>query len=210
MGETFPELLSLVPGVSPTYQSAFGLFGGYGVTNSSQSVNGGRGDTITWNLNGADNKDNGGGGNNFVNISPDALGEFRILTSNYSAESGTSSGAAVNLSLRSGTKNFHGRAYEYWRNDHLQARAFNAITKPKLRWNNFGWNAGGPILIPGLNKDREKLFFFVSGRRNYQHGVYVVEGAHRRKRVLTLSLRTATTFAAIGEDRATRGRTFSC
>src|SRR5258708_21015586 len=61
-GRNFPELLSLLPGVSPTYQSSFGLFGGYGVTNNAQSVNGGRGDTITWNLNGADNKDNGGGG----------------------------------------------------------------------------------------------------------------------------------------------------
>src|SRR5262249_10526775 len=108
-------------------------------------------------------KDNGGGGNNFVNINPDALGEFRILTSNYSAQSGTSSGAVVNLSLRSGTKQFHGRAYEYFRNDAVQARAFNAIDKPKLRWNNFGWNLGGPIILPGgINRSRDKLFFFVA------------------------------------------------
>ena len=161
-GRNFPELLALIPGVSTTYASGFGLFGGYGVTNSAQSINGGRGDTITWNLDGADNKDNGGGGNNFVNINPDALGEFRVLTSNYSAESGTSSGGVVNLSLRSGTKSFHGRAYEYFRNDLIQARAFNAIDKPKLRWNNFGWNLGGPVILPfGINRDHEKLFFFV-------------------------------------------------
>ncbi len=161
-GRNFPELLSLVPGVSPTYQSSFGLFGGYGVTNNAQSVNGGRGDTITWNLNGADNKDNGGGGNNFVNINPDALSEFRISTSNYNAESGTSSGAVVNLSLRSGTKDLHGKLYEYFRNDALDARPFNAITKPELRWNNFGWNLGGPVLLPfGWNRNHDKLFFFV-------------------------------------------------
>ena len=162
-GRNFPELLSLVPGVSTTYQSSFSLFGGYGVTNNAQSVNGGRGDTITWNLSGADNKDNGGGGNNFVNINPDALGEFRIMTSNFSAESGTSSGAVVNLSLRSGTQKFHGKMYEYFRNDALDARPFNAIVKPELRWNNFGWNFGGPVILPlGLNKNREKLFFFVA------------------------------------------------
>ena len=162
-GRNFPELLALVPGVSTTYQSSFGLFGGYGVNNSGQSINGGRGDTTTWNLDGADNKDNGGGGNNFVNINPDALGEFRISTSNFSAESGTSSGAVVNLSIRSGTKIFHGKTYEYWRNDHLQDRAFNAIVKPKLRWNNFGWNVGGPVILPHVrfNKNRDKLFFFV-------------------------------------------------
>src|SRR5260221_9791660 len=101
-GRNFPELLSLVPGVSTTYQSSFGLFGGYGVTNSAQSVNGGRGDTITWNLNGADNKDNGGGGNKFVNISPDYLGEFRTSTTNFNPEFGTRPAPVANLSLPTG------------------------------------------------------------------------------------------------------------
>jgi hypothetical protein len=161
-GRNFPQLLALLPGVSTTYSSGFGLFGGYGVTNSSQSSNGSRTDTFTWNLDGADNKDNGGGGNNFVNINPDAIAEFKMLTSNYSAEYGTSSGSVVNLAIKSGTKDFHGIAYEYFRNDDIQARAFNALSKPELRYNNFGWNLGGPIYIPGhFNKNREKLFFFV-------------------------------------------------
>ena len=136
------------------------------MNNSAQSINGGRTDTTTWNLDGADNKDNGGGGNNFININPDAIGEFRVETSNFSAESGTSSGAVVNLSIRSGTKTFHGRLYEYWRNDHLTATAFNgaSVPKPELRWNNFGGNIGGPILLPfgGFNRKRDKLFFFYS------------------------------------------------
>jgi hypothetical protein len=165
-GRNFPELLQLLPGVSTTYTDGFGLFGGYGLNNSGQSINGGRTDTATWNLNGADNKDNGGGGNNFININPNAIGEFRVLTSNYSAESGTSSGAVINISIRSGTKKYHGMLYEYWRNDHLAAYVYNAATvgKPKLRWNNFGGNFGGPVLIPGtrFNHDREKLFFFFS------------------------------------------------
>jgi hypothetical protein len=170
-GRNFPELLQLLPGVSTTYTDGFSLFGGYGVNNSGQSINGGRTDTTTWNLNGADNKDNGGGGNNFINISPNALGEFRVLTSNYSAESGTSSGAVVNMSIRSGTKQFHGMLYEYWRNDKLAANTFNAavVGKPKLRWNNFGGNIGGPILIPGtrFNGSREKLFFFFAEDMKY-------------------------------------------
>src|SRR5437016_158161 len=165
-GRNFPELLALLPGVSTTYTDGFTLFGGFGVNNSGQSINGGRTDSATWNLDGADNKDNGGGGNNFININPDAIGEFRVLTSNYSAESGTSSGAVVNIAIRSGTKQFHGRLYEYWRNDRLAASTFNAATvgKPKLRWNNFGGNLGGPVLIPGtrFNSERNKLFFFFS------------------------------------------------
>jgi len=161
-GRNFPQLLAIVPGVSTTYSSGFGLFGGYGVNNSGQSANGGRTDTFSWNLDGADNKDNGGGGNNFVNINPDAIAEFKMLTTNYSAEYGNSAGAVVNLALKSGTRQFHGVAYEYFRNDAIQARAFNAATKPELRFNNFGWNVGGPIFIPKLfNRDREKLFFFV-------------------------------------------------
>ena len=165
-GRNFPELLALLPGVSTTYTDGFSLFGGYGVNNSAQSINGGRTDTTTWNLDGADNKDNGGGGNNFVNINPDAIGEMRVLTSNFSAESGTSSGAVVNMAIRSGTKAFHGKLYEYWRNDIFQGRAFNSagLDKPKLRYNNFGGNIGGPILLPikGFNRDRDKLFFFYS------------------------------------------------
>ena len=165
-GRNFPELLALLPGVSTTYTDGFGLFGGFGVNNSGQSINGGRTDSTTWNLDGADNKDNGGGGNNFININPDAIGEFRVLTSNYSAESGSSSGGVVNISIRSGTKSFHGKLYEYWRNDHLSATTFNGagVTKPRLRWNNFGGNIGGPVILPGVrfNRNRDKLFFFYS------------------------------------------------
>lgn len=161
-GRNFPQLLQLLPGVSTTYSSGFGLFGGYGVNNSGQSINGSRTDTFSWYLDGADNKDNGGGGNNFVNINPDAIAEFRVLTSNYSAEYGGSAGAVISIAVKSGTTDFHGIGYEFFRNDAIQARAYNALTIPELRFNNFGWNLGGPIFIPKtFNKDRSKLFFFV-------------------------------------------------
>lgn len=160
-GRNFAQLLALLPGVSTTYRSSFDLFGGFGSNMSSQSVNGGRTYTFSWNIDGADNKDNGGGGNNFVNINPDAIAEFKVLTSNYSAEYGQNAGAVINLALKSGTKEFHGVLYEFVRNDAFDAHAFNALTKQKLRFNNFGWNLGGPVYIPGkLNSNKDKLFFF--------------------------------------------------
>ncbi len=160
-GRNFAQLLALLPGVSTTNRSSFDLFGGFGSNMSAQSVNGGRTYTLSWNIDGADNKDNGGGGNNFVNINPDAIAEFKVLTSNYSAEFGQNAGAVVNLALRSGSKEFHGVLYELVRNDAFDARAYNALRKQKLRFNNFGGNIGGPILLPGgFNKDRDKLFFF--------------------------------------------------
>jgi hypothetical protein len=114
-----------------------------------------------------DNKDNGGGGNNFVNISPDALEEFRTASSSYDASYGGSSGATVSVAIKNGTKVFHGVAYEYLRNDAIQAYAFQPLgtvkpVKPPLRYNNFGWTLGGPIYVPGhLNINKDKLFFFV-------------------------------------------------
>ena len=160
-GRNFTQLLALLPGVSTTFRSSFDLFGGFGSQASSQSANGGRTDTFSWNIDGVDNKDNGGGGNNFVNINPDAIAEFKVLTTNYSAEYGQNSGAIINLALKSGSKDFHGAAYEYVRNDAFDARAFNALQKQKLRFNNFGWNLGGPVFIPGkFNADKNKLFAF--------------------------------------------------
>src|SRR5262249_8763406 len=78
------------------------------------------------------------------------------------AEYGYSSGSVVNLAIKSGTNQFHGVAYEYLRNNDIQARAFNALTIPELRYNNFGWNVGGPIFLPHhFNTSKDKLFFFI-------------------------------------------------
>ena len=162
-GRNFTQLLALIPGVSTTNRSSFDLFGGFGSNMSAQNVNGGRNYTLSWNVDGADNKDNGGGGNNFVNVNPDAIAEFKVLTSNYSAEYGQNAGAVVNIAVKSGSRDFHGGAYEFVRNDAFDARAFNALSKQKLRFNNFGGNLGGPIYVPGkFNADKSKLFFFVA------------------------------------------------
>ncbi len=165
-GRNYIQLIALAPGVSQTVASGFALFGSYGVNGNSQSINGGRTDTSNYFIDGVDNKDNGGGGNNFVNISPDALEQFRTASSAYDASYGGSSGATVSVAIKSGTRSLHGIAYEFLRNDAIQGYAFQPLgtikpIKPPLRYNNFGWFVGGPVFIPGhFNQNRDKLFFF--------------------------------------------------
>jgi hypothetical protein len=164
-GRNYVQLLTLAPGVSQTVASGFAIFGKYGANGNSQSVNGIRVDSANFFVDGVDNKDNGGGGNNFVNISPDALDEFRDAASSYDASYGGSSGATVSVAIRSGGKAFHGVTYEYLRNDAIQGYQFipigGAVVKPPLRYNNYGYTLGGPVYIPNhLNADKSKLFFF--------------------------------------------------
>ena len=99
-GRNYIQLIALAPGVSQTVASGFALFGSYGVNGNSQSINGGRTDTANYFIDGVDNKDNGGGGNNFVNISPDALDQFRTASSSYDASYGGSSGATVSVAIK--------------------------------------------------------------------------------------------------------------
>src|SRR3954451_24250378 len=91
----------------------------------------------------------------------DALEEFRIISNNYAAEYGHSTGGIVALSTRSGTNEYHGSLFEYLRNDALDARNFFSKTKPPLRLNQFGGAFGGPIR-------KDKTHFFVSWEQTRQ------------------------------------------
>ncbi len=92
-----------------------------------------------------------------VQASPDAIAEFKVITSNYSAEYGRVGGAVVNAVMKSGTNDFHGTAYEFLRNTALNATGFlfspAVFVKPTLQRNQFGATIGGPII-------KNKLFFF--------------------------------------------------
>ncbi len=92
-----------------------------------------------------------------VQASPDAIAEFKVITSNYSAEYGRVGGAVVNAVMKSGTNSFHGTAYEFLRNTDLNATGFlfspAVFVKPTLQRNQFGATIGGPIV-------KNKLFFF--------------------------------------------------
>ena len=92
--------------------------------------------------------------------SPDAIAEFNLITSNAPAEFGNFQGGIVNASIKSGTNQFHGDVWEFFRNDVLNANQWenkfnggNVLPRPALRWNMFGGTIGGPIL-------KDKLFFF--------------------------------------------------
>src|SRR4029077_9361946 len=90
--------------------------------------------------------------------SPDAIEEFRVQASSYSAEYGQALGGVVNIVTKSGTNQFHGSLFEYFRNEKLDSRTYFNVApqlKPPFRLNQLGGSLGGPIV-------RDKLFFFVN------------------------------------------------
>jgi len=155
------QFLQLQPGVQSQLGSSGSLF--YGSDSAgSVSVNGGRGRSNNFSVNGGDANDQ------FVNLptiqpTPDSIEEFRVITNTFDAEYGRNSGAVVNVITKSGTNNFHGNLYEYFRNKVLNAQGYFNTVKPQFNQNQFGGTFGGPI-----KKDR--TFFFVSyeGRRIVQ------------------------------------------
>ncbi len=105
-------------------------------------------------------------GKDYVVQTPvDALSEFKIQTNSYSAEFGRSAGAVMNATVKSGTNQFHGDAWEFLRNNVLDANDFflNAAGRstPEFRRNQFGFTQGGPVVLPRLYNGRNKTFFFV-------------------------------------------------
>jgi hypothetical protein len=118
----------------------------------SIAANGGRADTANYNLDGGSNQDTYTNVNNpFPN--PDGIEEFSVQTNSFSAEYGRGSGAIVNVVTKSGTNQFHGSAFEFFRNGDLNARNFFAANHDLLKRNQFGGSFGGPVI-------RNKLFFF--------------------------------------------------
>jgi len=101
-------------------------------------------------------------GSNTFSPSVDAVQEFQVSTSNYSAAEGSESAAHVNLVTKSGTNSLHGDAYEFLRNSALDSRYWQAASLPPFRRNQFGGTAGGPLDIPKLYSGKDKTFFFAS------------------------------------------------
>jgi hypothetical protein len=155
-GRTFTSLVLLAPGAHTGSSSNLGT-GIYSMrADANISVNGSSAQNNSYLIDGIGNR------NLWLNTlimvpTVDSIQEFRVLTSNYSAEYGTSAGSVTVVQTRSGTNTFHGSAYEFLRNDHLDANTFfnNRLgaTKPPFRRNEFGATAGGPII-------RDKTFFF--------------------------------------------------
>ena len=152
------QFLQLQPGVQSQLGSSGGTF--YGSDNAGAvSVNGGRSRANNFSVNGGDANDQ------FVNLptiqpTPDAIDEFRVISNTFDAEYGRNSGAVVNVITKSGTNQWHGNLYEYFRNTVLNAQGYFNTVKPQENQNQFGGTFGGPII-------KDRTFFFVSyeGRR---------------------------------------------
>src|SRR5437868_5793843 len=104
-------------------------------------------------------------GTNFVVLPPvDAVAEFKVQTSGFSAEYGRSGAAVLNATIKSGSNEFHGAVWEFLRNDKFDAADFfenaGGVPKGELRQNQFGFTAGGPVVIPKVFNGRNKVFFF--------------------------------------------------
>src|SRR5438552_306315 len=129
--------------------------------NNNTSVNGIRPTHNAWLLDGGYNIDTGG--NWGAPLAPDVetVGEFRAISGNYSAEFGIGSGAQFNVVTKGGTNDLHGSAYEFLRNDKLNARNSFSPTRQSFRGNDFGFTTGGPVFIPKIYNGRNKTFFFV-------------------------------------------------
>ena len=146
-GRVFTQLVTLTPGVSSQTGSSEGQ---YGITaNVNYSVNGGRLEYNNWELDGGDNMDNGS--NSTLNVTPsiDAIGEVRVLTSNYGAQYGRNASGTIEVETKSGTNSFHGSAYYYGRNEAFNARSWDQgidTTQPKAlyRKHDYGYTISGP------------------------------------------------------------------
>jgi len=178
-GRDIQTLVQLIPGV---IQSAgpsganFGFnsqFGGFPdplhLVGSSISANGGQAGANAWYLEGVTNGTVGAQAV-VVNPSPDAVSEFNFIDNGLAAEYGSTSGAVVNVVLKSGTNKLHGDIYEFNRNSYFNATnpfaqrdaSGKPYLQPAVNYNDFGGTLGGPVYLPGVYNGKKRTFFFAS------------------------------------------------
>ena len=137
------------------------------------SINGTRAAATIPTLNGVDGSDPSSQGALYATEATDALAELNVKTSSYQAEYGQSGGAIINLSTKSGSRQFHGDIYAYLRNEDLNANSYfnnlNNVAKAKYRYVIGGGSIGGPVYIPKkFNTQKNKIFFFFNNQYAYQ------------------------------------------
>ncbi|HKC88607.1 MAG TPA: TonB-dependent receptor [Blastocatellia bacterium] len=175
-GRNFAALASIAAGLVTTTNN--GTAGD--ITNIA--ANGLRTSANNLQIDGVATVDTGNNGQ-MVQVTLDAIAEFKVLTSDYQAEYGRSAGAQISAVTRSGTKDFHGSFYAFRRHDGMNANTWinnhtssrdaagnlrNFTPKPKLDQRDLGYTIGGPVWIPKLfNEHKDKLFFFFT--QEYQH-----------------------------------------
>jgi hypothetical protein len=189
------QLTLLAPGsVNPNPGSLTGA--GTTANSGRPYINGNREQANNFLLDGLDNNQVS---DNLVGYtpSPDAIQEFNLITNNASADFGNFQGGIISVTIKSGTNQFHGSAFEFFRNDVLNANSWSnnlfGAPKPKLRWNQFGGSIGGPIM-------KDKLFFFT----DYQGLRFNVPAATGAITVFTLAQRQGD-FSAICSEYDSSG-----
>ncbi len=160
---SYLQLVGILPGVVSTANLTTG--GHAGLANIS--VNGARFDQNNLTLDGLGNVDTGNNGDQLATISLDSVQELKVLTSNYQAEYGRSSGSQISVVTKSGTGHYHGSGYLFHRNEGLNANNWknnrDGLQRNLFRFNNPGYTIGGPLYIPKvMEHTKDKLFFFWS------------------------------------------------
>jgi hypothetical protein len=174
-GRDFVQLATLTPGTTQETNPNSFFNGGPSSEVSTRgsyslSVGGSRAQSTDWLFDGNDNNELTAGG---ISILPsiDAIQEFKVLTYNYSAEYGTRAGPTVLVTSKSGSNDFHGSLFEFFRNTSLDARSYFARTGPKEKFNlnQFGGALGGPI-------QKDKTFFFIDYEAKRQRRGQLING----------------------------------
>jgi hypothetical protein len=157
----FVQLASLVPGVNSSLPDEVGI----GLASTvSLSIAGNRRNSVNWLVDGASNVDVGSNITLLSTPTLESIEEFKIITSGYNAEWPRSGGGIINVVTKAGSNQFRGTGYEFFRNDSLNANSFFrkqssdpaiADNPARLRYNNFGYTASGPVF-------KDQLFFFWS------------------------------------------------
>jgi hypothetical protein len=159
-GRDYMGMLKLLPGVVDTQNREAPGWNNLG----GLSINGGRNNTINLTYDGVTNLDTGSNTGPFLAPGLDSIAEIKVLTANYQAEYGRSSGGTINVITKSGTQQFRGGAFFAKRSDRFNANEWQnnkaGRDKPDYKFNYSGYNIGGPVIFPGFNQNRNRLFFF--------------------------------------------------
>ncbi len=161
-GRSFFTLLELVPGVTSNLEDRSD-------PNSTPNVNinGARSSASNITIDGGNNADlivGSSSMNTFTSI--ETIAEFKIVTTPFSAENGRGGFSQINVVTKGGTKAFHGGLFHFLRNDFFDATDYFSHQTLPLKLNNFGYNVGGPVILPGYNRNRRRTFFFFAQEFN--------------------------------------------
>jgi hypothetical protein len=162
-GRNFTSLLNTIPGMTSSAQSDFNV--NFNDVSEYHSL-GGRGSQNNFYLDGSPNIDVGDNQSQYTQASIDTVAEFRVLQSGFSAEYGRNSGVVVSVLTKSGGSQYHGTGYEYLRNNYFDALCVQctAALAPQLRYNQYGFNVGGPLILPKISTWKDKKIFFFYNR----------------------------------------------